>query len=172
MSIDDKFKEAVESHVGAAVILAGSHTDESHIEKVSKSLNEYKIPHITKVLSAHKQSEDLLEALDKYDSFRGPLTYIAIAGGTDALSGVSSWITINPVVSCPPDFPNDSCTGNPRGSSNVTVKYPENAAKHIAQMYSSLNNDYEIILLNKNNAKIVELVEKGLKISAQYNSFT
>ena len=62
---------------------------------------------------------------------------IAVAGGTDALSGTLSFHSLHPVVSCPPDPPNESCLRNPPGSSNATVYSPRNAARFVAQLFAA-----------------------------------
>merc|ERR1712222_124090 len=58
------------------------------------------------------------------------------AGGTDALSGTASYLSVHPVVSCPPDGMNNTCMTNPPGSSNSFIMKPANVAKFAAQMFA------------------------------------
>jgi phosphoribosylcarboxyaminoimidazole (NCAIR) mutase len=160
MSIDDKFKELVESGVGCAVIMAGSDSDDaprgenkdkpSHIELIANSLKQYGIPHEVRICSAHKQPKELADMMASYDALKGPLAIIAVAGGTDALSGTAAFHSRYPVISCPPDAPNNSCLTNPPGSSNAYIANPKNVGRFIAQMFSSINEGYRLKLYEEN----------------------
>lgn len=85
------FRDEVEKGLGAVVILAGSGSDAEHVKKITSALVTYGIPFDVRVASAHKQTEKLAALVREYDSMKGPLVYIAVAGGTDALSGTISW---------------------------------------------------------------------------------
>jgi phosphoribosylcarboxyaminoimidazole (NCAIR) mutase len=67
------------------------------------------------------------------------IAYIAVAGGTDALSGTLSFHALAPVISCPPDPPNPSCLANPPGSSNAVIYDPRNAGRFVAQVFAAHN---------------------------------
>ena len=166
--ITERFREEVEKGLGAVVILAGSGSDEPHIEKLVNSLKKYDIPFEVRVASAHKQSDLLLEILNQYDGLKGPLAYIAVAGGTDALSGLASYVSTRPVITCPPDHPNESGLRNPPGSSNVYVARPENAARFVAQMFSHLNPDYRIILNTELFDKDKKLREDDVRLQNKF----
>jgi phosphoribosylcarboxyaminoimidazole (NCAIR) mutase len=124
------FRDEVEKGLGAVVILAGSGSDRAHVKSVYEAVRKYGLPVEARVASAHKQSIKVLAILDEYDKYKGPLAYIAVAGGTDALSGQGSWVTNRPVLTCPPDHPNQSGLTNPPGSSN---------ARLVAQIFSYWN---------------------------------
>ena len=156
MPIDDKFKEIMQSNKGCAVIMAGSDSDEKHIEKIVESLREYGIPYRVRICSAHKQPEKLMALIREYNAINGSAAYIAIAGGTDALSGTLSFHALGPVISCPPDAPNQSCLTNPPGSSNAYIARAGNVGKFVAQIYAS------------NNPKFKESLEKNNAIKAGY----
>jgi phosphoribosylaminoimidazole carboxylase PurE protein len=143
MTIDDTFKKAVESGVGCAVVFAGSGSDKEHIKKITDALAKYGIPRDVRICSAHKQPEELMQVVREYEALKGPFTYIAVAGGTDALSGTLSWHVLRPVLSCAPDSPNESCLTNPPGSSNATIRRADNTARFIAQQYAHLNPAYQ-----------------------------
>jgi len=158
------FRDQVEKGLGAAVILAGSNSDDAHVRKVAEALRKYDIPFDVRFASAHKQPEKIVQIVREYDSMKGPLAYIAIAGMTDALSGMISYHSIRPTISCPPDAPNPTCLTNPPMSSNATIYNPSNAARFIAQMFSHLNPSYAEAILKGNAKKKEELAEADIKL--------
>lgn len=168
--INSDFREKVEKGLGCVVILAGSGNDEPHIGKIAKSLREYNIPFEVRVASAHKQSDKVSKIVGEYDALKGHLVYIAIAGGTDALSGTSSFISRRLTISCPPDHPNMSCLTNPSGSSNLYAGRPENAARAVAQIFSELNLEYTGIIEGQIARKRDELDAADLRLQKKYSS--
>jgi 5-(carboxyamino)imidazole ribonucleotide mutase len=170
MPIDDKFKEIMQSNTGCAVIMAGSDSDDKHIEEVIKSLREYEIPYQVRVCSVHKQPEKLMALIREYNNIKGSAAYIAIAGGTDALSGTLSF-HIGPVISCPPDAPNQSCLTNPPGSSNAYIAKTSNVGKFIAQIYACNNPKFRELLEKKNARKIEGLEKFDEEFQAKYKGY-
>jgi len=138
----ERFKAIAAKNLGCAVIIAGSDSDRSHIEKLVGALKGYEIPVEVRVASAHRQAIFLTDLLEEYDRLEGALAYITVAGGTDALSGRVAFKSYRPTISCPPDHPNMSCLTNPTDSSNAYVGRPENVARFIAQMFSAINPGY------------------------------
>ncbi len=134
--INDNFSKAWTDGTGFAVILSGSDSDAPHVAKIAKALGDYGIPYDARVCSAHKQAEELHHVLRSYENgAKGPKVYISTSSLTGALSGVASWQVIRgPVLSCPSDIPNSSCTGNPSGSSNAYIEKPANVARCAAQI--------------------------------------
>jgi phosphoribosylaminoimidazole carboxylase PurE protein len=161
------FREQVERGLGAVVILAGSKSDEEHVRKIADALGKYDIPYEVRIASAHKEPEEVLGLVKEYDGMNMPLAYVAVAGMTDALSGMISFHSLRPVISCPPDAPNTTCLTNPPGSSNVTVYHPSNAAKFIAQMFSHLNPAYAEAILHEKDKKLSELVVADRKLRTE-----
>jgi phosphoribosylcarboxyaminoimidazole (NCAIR) mutase len=92
-----------------------------------------------RICSAHKEPERLMGILREYEGLGPPIAYIAVAGGTDALSGTLSFHALAPVISCPPDPPNPSCLSNPPGSSNAVIYDPRNAGRFVAQLFAAHN---------------------------------
>jgi len=159
------FEELVEDGNGCAVILAGSESDQFHVDKIIKALGIYGIPSEVRIVSAHKQPEKLINILAEYDRMKGPLVYIAAAGGTDALSGTSSFHSHRQTITCPPDHYNPSGTNNPLGSSNAYVGRPENAVRFIAQIFSQFNPAFREKILETVDQKIkdLEASDKAIK---------
>ncbi|MCK4590047.1 MAG: AIR carboxylase family protein [Nanoarchaeota archaeon] len=178
MPIDETFKAIMQENKGVAVILMGSGSDDvpkepgkpSHIEKIVKSLESYEIPYEVRVCSAHKQPIPLKNIIDEYNAVGGSVAYIAVAGGTDALSGTDSFHAYGTVFSCPPDAPNQSCTTNPPGSPSAYIPDPRNVGKAVAQAFADINPRYKEILQQKNEAKIKSLEEDDKKIHAKYKA--
>jgi len=138
-----------------AVIIAGSDSDGPHIEKIKEELDKYKIKSIIRICSAHKQPSKCEEIVKKYNDSLEPVVFVAIAGGTDALSGVVSFHSVHPVISCPPDSAEYvSCLKNPPGSSNSLILKPANVAKHIAQIFGHNNRELQNKIISKNKKKI------------------
>ncbi len=151
------FHERLRSKTGCAVIVAGSDSDRSHVEKLTSALKMYEIPYEVRICSAHKSPGRLLELISEYEGQGGDLVWIAVAGGTDALSGTLAFHADQPVISCPPDGLNHSCLTNPPGSSNATILNPRNAARFIAQVYSSVNPRLKELLGSSREEKIRHL---------------
>ena len=157
--IDDQFKKTMQSNTGCAVILAGSDSDRAHIERITRSLTAFSIPHQVRICSSHKQPADLMKIIEEYNAVGGSITYVAVAGGTDALSGTLSYHALGPVVSCPPDAPNESCLTNPPGSCNAYIARPENVGKFIAQVYAGANPTFRDLLEQSKSKKIEALTK-------------
>ncbi len=162
------FRESVEKGLGCAVILAGSGSDKPHIEKIAASLDKYGVPFEVRVCSAHKQTSRLQTVLADYDIIKCPLAYIAVAGGTDALSGMVSYLSSRPTISCPPDAPNESCLRNPPGSSNAYIPNPANVGRFIAQMFAWTNSEYALALVKEKRKKDDSLVEDDNKLRDEF----
>lgn len=162
------FRESVEKGLGAVVILAGSGSDEVHIDKIVKGLVNYGIPFDVRVFSAHKQVEEFVRTIREYDALNGPFAYGGVAGGTDALGGLGSFISNRPLITCSPDPINMSALNNPPGSSNVYVARPENFARFVAQMFSFINSAYASKLDAERIAKIQSLRLDDGRLQTKY----
>ena len=125
-----------------AVILMGSKGDYEHAKKIEEWLDYFGISRKTRIASAHKTPERLLEIIRETEAEDKNLVYIAIAGLSNALSGMVEFATESPVVSCPP--PNDSFGGAdifsslrmPPGVAAATVLDPRNAAIFAAKIFA------------------------------------
>ena len=145
------------------MIVAGSDSDRSHIEKIVSALGRYEVPCQVRICSAHKSPERLLEIIAEYEG-QGALVWVAVAGGTDALSGTLAFHADQPVISCPPDGLNQSCLTNPPGSSNATILKPHNAARFVAQVFSTVNPRMKELLSGSRTEKIRQLEAKDAEI--------
>ena len=150
---------------GIVIIMAGSDSDMPHIEKIREELKRYDIPSQVKICSAHKQPARCEEIVNRYNDSIEPVVFVTIAGGTDALSGVVSYHSIHPVISCPPDKNEySSCVTNPPGSSNSLILKPANVARHIASILGHSNEEFKKAILKKNAEKIKKLEDANNKL--------
>ena len=162
------FIERARENRGCAVIVAGSDSDQAHIERIVESLSSFEIPYEVRICSAHKAPAALLELVREYEEPNAAIAFVAVAGGTDALSGSLSFLALNPVISCPPDAPNESCLRNPPGSSNATVNDPRNVGRFIAQMYAPFNPAYRELLRRSRDEKVEKLAVKDREFREHY----
>ncbi len=173
--VDENFKKVMQANTGCVVIMAGSDSDDrsrrdepSHIEQISESLELFEIPYEVRICSAHKQPGELLRMINEYNVVGGLVSYVAVAGGTDALSGTLSYHALGPVISCPPDAPNESCLTNPPGSPNAYIARPANVGKFVAQIYAGVNPRFNELLKASNAKKIKSLNQADETIQTKY----
>jgi len=139
------------------IIIAGSDSDLEHMKKIESELSKYNIKSELRICSAHKQPSTAESIIKKYNE-ENDIVFVAVAGGTDALSGVVSFHSVHPTISCPPDADEfDSCVFNPPGSSNSLILKPSNVARHIAQIFSSKDANLKELILTNNENKIKKL---------------
>ncbi len=143
---------------GLCIIMAGSDSDMPHIEKIQKGLEDFGIPSKVRICSAHKQSSRCETLVKMYNDSLEPIVIVAVAGGTDALSGTASFHSVHPVISCPPDKEEyASCLKNPPGSSNSLILHPSNCARHVAQILGLSVDGVQDKILEANSKKIAKL---------------
>merc|ERR1719395_477707 len=145
------------------VIAAGSDSDMPHLDTLAKEITKFKIDAEIRICSAHKQPGRLQSVIEEYSKANFPVMLVGCAGGTDALSGTASYLSMFPVVSCPPDGMNNTCLTNPPGSSNAFICKPANVAKFAAQLFANSSP----IIAEKLQASIKEKVEKLEKADAK-----
>lgn len=80
----------------------GSASDLPHCRKIAAALTSLGIESHLRIASAHKIPSRLLSVLDDYEADARPKVYIAVAGRSNALSGMLDCAVAAPVISCPP----------------------------------------------------------------------
>ncbi len=166
--IREEFRSTMRSNEGCAVIMAGSDSDKEHIDEIVKSLQRYSIPYDVRICSTHKQPDKLMDMIREYNEVRGLVAYVAVAGGTDALSGTLSYHALGPVISSPPDGQNVSCLSNPLGSSNAYIARPANVGRFIAQVYAGVNPRLRDLLEKENTKKVNSLEQADAEYQRSY----
>lgn len=84
------------------VILMGSKADLAHAEKIAAAAEEFGLPAVLRIGSAHKTPERVLAMLREYEADLRPKVYITVAGRSNALSGFTDGAVSAPVIACPP----------------------------------------------------------------------
>ncbi len=81
-------------------VVMGSSSDLAVMEGASQALEEFGVPHETRVLSAHRTPEDML-AYGKAAADRGLRVIVAGAGGAAHLPGMLASVSALPVIGVP-----------------------------------------------------------------------
>jgi 5-(carboxyamino)imidazole ribonucleotide mutase len=126
--------------MGRVIILMGSKSDLEFAQKVAKQLDDFMVPYVLRVASAHKSVVHLLTIIDKVREAAESFVIITIAGRSNALSGMVDANTTCPVIACPP--PSTAFGGvdlysslrMPSGVAPMVVLEPENAALAAAKI--------------------------------------
>jgi len=87
---------------GFVAILMGSRADLDHANKMKAVLEAKEIFVDLRVVSAHKNGEDIAPLLAEYDQAIEPGALIAVAGLSNGLGGALAANSVLPVISCPP----------------------------------------------------------------------
>lgn len=141
------------------LVLMGSASDAEHAAKITRVLDEFGVSHEERVASAHKTPEKLLAVLKESKDAK---VVIAIAGLSNALSGMVAANSPLPVITCPPYNAEDiwSSLRMPPGVAHETVLDPKNAAlacvKILALSDASLRKKLEAYL-----AKMKDKIEEA-----------
>ena len=117
-----------------AILILGSPADRDFAAKVTAALDNFGIPHVTRIASAHKTPRYLLDLLAEYEADPQPKVYITVAGRSNALSGMVDASVAAPVIACPPYSEKFggadvvSSLRTPSGVAPAVVLEPDNAA--------------------------------------------
>ncbi len=82
------------------VVLMGSESDWETMQRTHKTLDDFGVPHVCRVLSAHR-TPDLVAAFVKETEAKGAEVFIAGAGLAAALPGAVAALTTKPVLGVP-----------------------------------------------------------------------
>lgn len=169
-------EETADEYGGQVVILMGSKSDLEHARKIGEVLEKLGVVHEYRVASAHRNPESLLKIVREYDGqaeVRGTrLVYVAVAGLSNALSGLLAGETINPIVSCPPFAPEDlhSTLRMPTGVSHATVLNPENAALYTVKILAHSNPELRRKLIEYYSDAVRKVEEADAKLRGKKTS--
>lgn len=122
--VDHYFKEEHWRKTPTIVVLAGSPSDQKHIDKITKAASDQGFHHITHISSAHKNTEEVLGILKKYNAGKGKVVFVTVAGRSNALSGVTACNTHYPVFACPPFSDKDDMMVNINSTLQMPSKVP------------------------------------------------
>lgn len=142
-------------------IILGSESDREFAEKITKILDEWKIPYDIRVASAHKVPERVMDIVTDYNNDPEAICYITIAGRSNGLSGVCAANSVHPVIACPPFKDKDDMMVNvnsslmmPSDTPVMTVVDPKNAA--MAAIRVLANTDKDLLEKIKEHIKTIK----------------
>lgn len=122
------------------VIITGSKSDQSWADKIKAELDKWQLEYKEYVLSAHKVPEKVYELIQKLNQEK-ELVWVAVAGRSNALSGVISANSVHPVIACPPFQDKSDYLVNihstlqmPSATPAMTVLDPQNVAAACARI--------------------------------------
>ena len=120
---------------GFVTLIMGSEGDLPHAEKIKSFLEPYDIFTQMRIVSAHKNGEDIIPIADELNNSIEPGAVIAIAGRSNGLGGALSANLNIPVINCPPFKDSSDIMLNinsslmmPSAAPAMTVIHPDNAA--------------------------------------------
>jgi len=124
------------------VILMGSKADTGHAEKIAAAAKSFGLDVETRIGSAHKTADHVLNLLKTYEADPRPKVYVTIAGRSNALSGFTDGAVSAPVIACPPYSEKFggvdiySSISMPSGIAPALVLEPVNAALLAAKIFA------------------------------------
>jgi phosphoribosylaminoimidazole carboxylase PurE protein len=120
---------------GYTAIVMGSLQDMPHAIKINDYLIEFGIMTEYRIVSAHKNGEEIVNLAEEYNNSIEPGAVIAIAGRSNGLGGALAANLNIPVINCPPFKDNVDMLMNinsslimPSQTPAVTAIQPDNAA--------------------------------------------
>lgn len=120
---------------GYIAIVMGSPSDLEHCQKIATYIKKYDIMTDLRVVSAHKNGEDIAALAQEYNTSIEPGAVIAVAGRSNGLGGALAANLNIPVMSCPPFKDTADMLTNvnsslmmPSQTPATTVVHPDNAA--------------------------------------------
>jgi 5-(carboxyamino)imidazole ribonucleotide mutase len=129
------------------VIILGSESDISLLKPIRELLEEFRIKSESRIASAHKEPERLIQMLEEYERLKESIIYITVAGRSNALSGFVDFRTRHPVIACPPQTESFwqvdlfSSLRMPKGVAPLVISDPENAALAACKILGEGNPD-------------------------------
>ncbi len=124
--------------VSKVIIAMGSKSDLEFAEKIGSAAKEFGVFVEYRIASAHRTPKKVLELAEKANLSKEPVVFVAVAGLSNALSGMLACATFWPVVTCPPGSSEDlpSSLRMPPGVSHATVLGELNAALYAVKILS------------------------------------
>jgi fusion protein PurCD len=98
---DNLIREGLIKDAFVAVVM-GSIDDLEHANRIVEALRPYGVMTELRVVSAHKNGEDLVALAEDYNHTVEPCAVVAVAGLSNGLGGALAANLTVPVISCPP----------------------------------------------------------------------
>ncbi|MDD3967023.1 MAG: phosphoribosylaminoimidazolesuccinocarboxamide synthase [Candidatus Marinimicrobia bacterium] len=120
---------------GFIAIVMGSPTDRPHAEKMKDIIEQYDLACDLRIISAHKNGENIIDLARDYNYAIEAVAVIAVAGRSNGLGGALAANLSVPVINCPPFSDKSDMMVNinsslimPSNTPAATVVDPGNAA--------------------------------------------
>jgi 5-(carboxyamino)imidazole ribonucleotide mutase len=154
------------------IILLGSGKDMPFADRISQFLEKehFSVEYEYHVASAHKTTRKLMDKLKVHERSDENVVYIAVAGLSDALSGVVAGYSKYPVIACPPDSEKFgwnkafSSMITPEGVPVLFVAKPENAALAAVKILALSNHSLHEEIKKYQQRKETEVIEADKEI--------
>jgi 5-(carboxyamino)imidazole ribonucleotide mutase len=149
----------------------GSKSDLNFAQEIGKALDAFGLQAEYRIASAHKSAAYLLKMLADYEMMDCPRVYIAVAGRSNALSGMVDANVSAPVISCPPY--SDKFAGAdlfsslrmPSGVAPLTVLEPGAAALAAAKILAVEDSGLRQKILEYQNAQMQRILDDDQNIN-------
>lgn len=142
-------------------MILGSKADIDHAKTIGKVLDDFGVKYEIYVSSAHKVPEKTMALIAKFNEKKESVCFVAIAGRSNALSGLISANTHFPVIACPPfkDYADylaniHSTLQMPSEVPALTVVDPKNAGQAVIRILALTDKD--LAKKVRNHIKVVQ----------------
>ena len=105
-------------------IISGSTTDTPFVAKIQSELNKKGIRNVYTACSAHKNTQEAIDLINKTDDSGKFMVWVTVAGRSNALSGVVAANSKYPVIACPPFKDKDDMMVNINSTLQMPSKVP------------------------------------------------
>lgn len=150
--------------MASVAIVMGSKSDSEHARKIAAALREFGINSELRVASAHKTPAKVLGLAKELEKKNAVV--IAVAGLSNALSGMLAGVSAVPVITCPPNTDDIlSSLRMPSGIAHATVLGAGNAALFAAKIIgrSDASVRRKVAEALRRNARVVEDADAELR---------
>ncbi|MBI4361131.1 AIR carboxylase family protein [Candidatus Micrarchaeota archaeon] len=123
--------------MGKIIIAMGSKSDLPFAQQIGSAAKEFGVSVEYRIASAHRTPKKVLELAETANQSKEPTVFVAVAGLSNALSGMLACATFWPVITCPPGTEAVDVWSSlrmPPGVSHGTILGAENAAVYAAKI--------------------------------------
>ncbi len=148
---------------GYVAIVMGSMSDLPHCEKIKTIVEKYDIKVYLRVISAHKNGEEIPKLADVYNNSIEPGCVIAVAGRSNGLGGALAANLSVPVINCPPFGDKDDMMVNVYSSLMMPSKTPATTSVQADNAAYAALRSLNIHRLKDTFNSEIQAVKKSLK---------
>ncbi len=153
---------------GYVAIIMGSPSDLEHCQKIHRYLQSF--PQVAtefRVISAHKNGEEILKAAHTYNNSVEPGAVIAVAGRSNGLGGALAANLNLPVINCPPFKDSVDLQTNVNSSLVMPSKTPATTAVHPDNAAYAALRSLNIPSVRRQMSEMIRNIKQQLKEADQ-----